>query len=213
MKKLTEKIKIRVDKKLYLRDPDESDLGRRIITESIILIDKIGFESFTFKKLAKRIRSTETSIYRYFENKHRLLLYLVSWYWNWIEYRIEISTSNIHLPEDKLKAGLRVITDKKSFDSSFAFVDEEALHRIVIAELDKTYLTKDVDRDNQEGLFGGFKSLCNKIANLISDVGPEYPFPNSLASTIVLAAKQQLFFSSHLPWETVKRRVRSASQT
>ncbi|HEY5691038.1 MAG TPA: TetR/AcrR family transcriptional regulator [Cyclobacteriaceae bacterium] len=184
---------------LFLKDPQHTLLGQNIISKSVELIDKLGFELFTFKKLAFEITSTEASIYRYFENKHRLLLYLVSWYWNWIEYRIEISTSNIHLPEDKLKAGLRVITDKKSFDSSFAFVDEEALHRIVIAELDKTYLTKDVDRDNQEGLFGGFKSLCNKIANLISDVGPEYPFPNSLASTIVLAAKQQLFFSSHLP--------------
>lgn len=184
---------------LFLKDPQHTALGQNIISKSVELIDKLGFELFTFKKLAFEIDSTEASIYRYFENKHRLLLYLVSWYWNWIEYRIEISISNIQLPEDKLKAGLRVITDKKSFDSSFDFVDEVALHRIVIAELDKTYLTKDVDRDNQEGLFGGFKSLCKKIASLISDVGPEYPYPSSLASTIVLAAKQQLFFSSHLP--------------
>lgn len=184
---------------LYLKDPQHTELGQKIISKSVCLIDLLGFELFTFKKLAEEINSTEASVYRYFENKHRLLLYLVSWYWSWIEYRIEISISNILVPEEKLKAGIRVITDKKNFDPSFAFVDEVALHRIVIAELDKTYLTKDVDKDNQEGLFGGFKSLCKKIAKLITDVEPDYPYSNSLASTIVLASKQQLFFSSHLP--------------
>ena len=184
---------------LYLKDPQHTLLGQNMISKSVELIDKLGFEQFTFKKLAKEIDSTEASVYRYFENKHRLLLYLVSWYWSWIEYRIEKSISNINLPDDKLKVGIRVITDKKNFDSSFAFVDEAALHKIVIAELDKTYLTKDVDKDNQEGLFSGFKSLCKKIANLISDIEPDYKYPNSLASTIVLASKQQLFFSSHLP--------------
>lgn len=184
---------------LYLKDPQHTELGQNIISKSVELIDRLGFEQFTFKKLANEIDSTEASIYRYFENKHRLLLYLVSWYWSWIEYRIENSISNIHLPDEKLKACIKVITDKKNFDSSFAFVDEVALHRIVIAELDKTYLTKDVDKDNQEGLFGGFKSLCKKIAYLISDVEPDYKYSNSLASTIVLASKQQLFFSSHLP--------------
>lgn len=184
---------------LFLKDPQQTDLGQNIISKSVELIDRLGFEQFTFKKLAHEINSTEASVYRYFENKHRLLLYLVSWYWNWIEYRVEISISNIEDPADKLKAGIRVITDKKNFDSSFAFIDEVALHRIVIAELDKTYLTKDVDKDNQEGLFGGFKSLCTKIAALISGVEPNYPYPNSLASTVVLTSKQQLFFSNHLP--------------
>lgn len=184
---------------LFLKDPQQTELGQNIISKSVELIDRLGFELFTFKKLAHEIDSTEASVYRYFENKHRLLLYLVSWYWNWIEYRVEISISNIKLPADKLKACIRVITDKKNFDSSFAFIDEVALHRIVIAELDKTFLTKDVDKDNQEGLFGGFKSLCKKIASLISGVEPNYPYPNSLASTVVLATKQQMFFSNHLP--------------
>lgn len=184
---------------LYLKDPQHTELGQKIISQSVALIDELGFEQFTFKKLALEIDSTEASIYRYFENKHRLLLYLVSWYWSWIEYKIDISTSNLKLPIDKLKAVIKVITDKKDFDSSFEFVNEVALHRIVIAELDKTFLTKDVDRDNQEGLFGGFKSLCKKIASLISEVAPAYPYANSLASTVILASKQQLFFSKHLP--------------
>lgn len=189
----------KLNEHLYLKDPQHTELGQKIISKSVVMIDKLGFEQFTFKKLAEDINSTEASIYRYFENKHRLLLYLVSWYWSWIEYRIDRSTINVSQSADKLKASINVITDEKKFDPSFAFVDEVALSRIVIAELDKTYLTKWVDEDNKEGLFGGFKSLCNRIASIIKEVDPSYNYSNSLASTIVLASKQQLFFASHLP--------------
>ncbi|MEQ8423427.1 MAG: TetR/AcrR family transcriptional regulator, partial [Cyclobacteriaceae bacterium] len=151
-------IAFKLNEHLFLKDPQHTELGQNIISKSVQMIDQLGFEQFTFKKLAEEIDSTEASVYRYFENKHRLLLYLVAWYWSWLEFRIVQQTTSLQKPEDKLKASLRVVTDEKKFDPSFAFVDEVALHRIVIAELDKTYLTKGVDKDNQEGLFGGFKS-------------------------------------------------------
>ena len=44
-------IKISLNENLYLRDPQETDLGKRIIQHSILLIDEVGFESFNFKKL------------------------------------------------------------------------------------------------------------------------------------------------------------------
>lgn len=182
-----------------MRDPQHTLLGQNIISKSVEMIDRLGFEQFTFKKLAEEIESTEASVYRYFENKHRLLLYLVAWYWSWIEYKIDLATSINQPAEDRLKTALRVIVEEKKFDPSFAFVDEVALHRIVVSELDKTYLTKWVDKDNQEGLFGGFKSLCKKIAGIVTEINPKYPYPNSLISTVLLAAKQQAFFSVHLP--------------
>ena len=46
---------------------------------------------------------TEASVYRYFENKHMLLLYLVSWFWEWVSYLIDIHTNNISDPSQKLK--------------------------------------------------------------------------------------------------------------
>lgn len=189
----------KLNEHLFLRDPQHTQLGQRIISSSVEMIDQLGFEHFTFKKLAAEIDSTEASIYRYFENKHRLLLYLVAWYWNWIEYRIDILTKSVKSPEERLRVALTVITEEKEFDPVFAYVDEAALHRIVVSELDKTYLTKSVDRDNEEGLFGGFKSLCKKIGAIVSEVNKDFPFPNSLVSTVLLAAKQQLFFSAHLP--------------
>lgn len=190
---------LKLNPHLYLRDPQHTELGQKIIQVSVDLIDRLGFEQFTFKKLAEEIESTEASIYRYFENKHRLLLYLIAWYWNWLEYRIDMFTNNLADPKEKLRVCIRVIAEEKQYDSTFEFINEEALYRIVIAELDKTYLTKQVDSDNKEGLFGGFKSLCKKIAGWVIEVNPTYEFPNALVSTVLLTAKQQLFFADHLP--------------
>ena len=66
-------IKMVLNDGLYQRDPQETVLGQKIIKHSIVLIDEIGFEAFNFKKLASCMKSTEASVYRYFENKHCLL--------------------------------------------------------------------------------------------------------------------------------------------
>ena len=55
MKTLLSNFKIDITDKLYLKDPQSSDLGKRIIENSIKLIDDIGFEGFTFKKLGQQI--------------------------------------------------------------------------------------------------------------------------------------------------------------
>ena len=189
----------KLNEKLYLKDPQVTQLGQRVVQKSIELIDILGFEQFTFKKLAVEVNSTEPSIYRYFENKHRLLHYLTAWYWSWLDYRIDKATSNLPSAEQKLRAALQVICEEKKYDPTFDHVNEEALHRIVINELEKTYLTKWVDTDNQAGLFSGFKALTNKISEFISEIAPAYHFPNSLVATVMLAANEQMFFIQHLP--------------
>ena len=85
-------LQIKMNEALYLRNPENSELGKGILKFSIQMINEIGFEAFTFKKLAKEIASTEAGIYRYFENKHRLLVYLTAWYWSWLEYQILFQT-------------------------------------------------------------------------------------------------------------------------
>ena len=118
---------------------------------SIGLIDEIGFEAFTFKKLAKHISSTEASVYRYFENKHKLLIYLVSWYWNWLEYQLMFAVNNVSDPEERLKRALKVVSQPHLLGTNFVHIDKDALHRIVVAESPKAYLSKEVDEDNKEG--------------------------------------------------------------
>lgn len=201
-------LSFKLNEKLYLRDPQHTALGQRIIQESIHLVDTLGFEQFTFKKLAEAIDSTEASIYRYFENKHRVLLYLTAWYWNWIEYRIDRLTHQSQKPEEKIKNCLLVLAEEKKVDPLFDFVNEEALYRIVLVEQDKTYLTKWVDDDNSIGLFTPYKSICKKIAGYIHEYNPKYPYPNSLVSTVMLSAHQQIFYTQHLPSLTnLKRKV------
>lgn len=192
-------LQLQMNQNLFLRDPQETELGRNIIREGIRMIDEMGFEKFTFKKLAVSIDSTEASIYRYFENKHRLLIYLIAWYWNWIEYKIDYGIHNIEDPYKKLDIALRIIAEEKEQDPLFPEVDEVALYRILIAESDKTYLTKQVDEDNKEGCFRGFKSLCKKVADIVREINPTFKFPHALMSTILQTAHQQIFFSQHLP--------------
>lgn len=184
---------------LFVRDPESTDLGRNIISASTRIIDRIGFDHFTFKKLAKDIRSTEASIYRYFENKHRLLLYLMDWYWTWLEYKMDYRIQNIKSPVERFKRCVRILVEEKTQDDEFPFVDEDKLQRIVHAEFEKTYLTKQVDSDNKEGLFLPYKALCKKIASVIVEINPDYPYPHSLASTLVLTANHQLYYAHHLP--------------
>ena len=192
-------IQLVLSDRYFSKDPQSTDLGQKIIRNSIKMLDELGFERFTFKKLAKEIDSTEASIYRYFENKHRLLIYLIAWYWNWIEYKIDYSIQNVADPSEKLKTALRIVCSRKEADPLFPDVDDAALYRIVVAESDKTYLNKQVDDINKDGLFRGYKSLCKRIAGFMIELNPNYPYANSLSSTVLEAAHQQLFFSEHLP--------------
>ena len=50
-------LKFNLNEKIYVKDPESSDLGRKILQESVLLIDEMGFEQFTFKKLGERIGS------------------------------------------------------------------------------------------------------------------------------------------------------------
>ncbi|GAB3826795.1 TetR/AcrR family transcriptional regulator [Pontibacter rugosus] len=192
-------IKLSLTHTSYLREPEGTELGRKIISESIMLIDALGFEHFTFKKLAAEIGTTEASVYRYFENKHKLLVYLVSWYWAWVDYRVRFEINNIYDPCDKLIRMLNVISSSNQNDPATAHIDEAALHHIVISESSKVYLTKDVDADNKEGYFLEYKRLCKRVAEVLLEVNPAYPYPHALASTVLEASHQQLFFAKHLP--------------
>lgn len=190
---------MKLNEKLYLRDPQDTKLGRKIIQYSILLIDEIGFEDFNFKKLAQRIGSTEASVYRYFENKHLLLVYLLSWYWEWMKFRIDYNTMNITDPGRKLRIAISAIVDTTRRNTSIEFVDEDILHKIVVAESTKAYHTKQVDEENKHGFFLTYKTLNKKIADIIAELNPEFAYPRALASTILEMANNHIYFALHLP--------------
>ena len=190
-------IKIAINEKIYLKDPESSDLGRRIVEHSILMIDEIGFESFTFKKLGNKIGSNESSIYRYFENKHKLLVYLTSWYWGWLEYQLVFSTNSISDPAEKLSKAIDIVTRTIKEDNAYSHINEVLLNKIVINESSKSFLTKEVDQENKDGYFVIYKRMVNRLEEMIRNVAPSYTYPSSLASTILEGSLHQHFLKDH----------------
>ncbi|WP_233890363.1 TetR/AcrR family transcriptional regulator [Tenacibaculum piscium] len=182
---------------MYIKDPETSDLGKRIIENSIKLIEEIGFESFNFKKLGTLIGSNESSIYRYFESKHKLLVYLTSWYWGWIQYQLVIETYSIHNPEEKLIKAIQILTKTTEQDNNFTHINEVLLNSIVINENSKSYSTKEVDAENKEGFFKLYKEVVKRLAAIIINYNSTYKHPLTLASTVIEGALHQQFIKQH----------------
>ena len=174
MERLLSNLKISVPQKIYVKDPESSDLGRRIVEHSILLIDEIGFEAFTFKKLGERIGSNESSVYRYFESKHNLLLYLTSWYWSWKEYQLVLATFSLSDAEIKLEKAIEVLTRRVKKDIQFTHINEIVLNRIIINESSKSFLTKEGDKENQEGYFIVYKRIVTRLKEMIQAVNQNY---------------------------------------
>lgn len=198
MQQILSNIKITINEKLYVKDPETSELGRNILKKSIELVDKIGFEAFTFKKLGEQIQSNESSIYRYFENKHKLLMYLSSWYWSWMEYRIIFATANVIDPFQKLEKAIQIVTENIADDEATPYINEQLLHRIIIEEFTKTMRTKNVDDENKAGFFLVYKRVINRLVSIIEEINPDYAYSKSLASTVVESALHQQFLKQHL---------------
>jgi len=192
-------IHIQISPELYTKDPNSSDLGRRIVCNSIAMIDELGFESFTFKKLGVKIGSNESSIYRYFDSKHTLLVYLINWYWSWIEYKLVFAINNLHSPELKLRVALELLTKRITEDESFSYIDEVVLNRIIIVESSKAYHTKDVDEENEKGFYKTYKRVVQRVSDIVTEINTDYKYPHMLISTVIEGSHHQRYFSKHLP--------------
>lgn len=199
MKDIVTKVSFQVNQKCFIKDPESSELGRKIVSGSIDIIEGLGFEQFNFRKLALQIGSTEASIYRYFENKHKLLIYLTSWYWNWMEYKLLFSITNISCPKEKLIRAVKLISEDVKEDNSIQHINEKKLHRIIIAESSKAYLNKEVDIENREGAFEEYKGFVERVAEIILECNNNYKYPHMLVSTVIEGIHFQRFFAKHLP--------------
>ncbi|HAV01669.1 MAG TPA: TetR family transcriptional regulator [Chryseobacterium sp.] len=189
---------LQMNEGLFLRNPEDTELGRKILKHSVELIYSLGFEAFTFKKLAEVIGSTEAGIYRYFENKHKLLIYITAWYFGWISYQIHFQTNNIRDPKVKLHKIIHLLAAPIEDDQQTSYIDESLLHPVIVAEGSKAYLTKQVAENNKSEFFQPYKDLCTLIGSVILEYNPNYRFPKSLASTIVEIAHFQNFFMHNI---------------
>ena len=196
------RIKLEVDARLYVKDPTSSELGERIVEHGILMMDEMGLEDFTFRKLAQRIGTTEASVYRYFSSKQRLLLYLTAWYWNWVEYRLRLATENIALPEERLRLAIRELTRPIVKDESTPRIDEAALYRVVVTESAKAYMHAAAEVEGREGFYRAYQRFVRTVAQMIRDINPDYPHPIALVSTVLESGHMQKYFTEHLPFLT-----------
>jgi AcrR family transcriptional regulator len=192
-------IQISPNRSLYIRDPQETATGREILRNAIPLMQELGFEKFTFRKLSRQMGASEITIYRYFENKHKLLLYLLSWYWEWVKYSIIFNCHNIRDSKKKLEIAIQTVIESNRRNALVDYIDEELLYALVIEESEKAYHTKSVDQENKEGFFLTLKSLKTEIADILLEINPDYVFSNSLASTILEMSASLRFYARHLP--------------
>jgi hypothetical protein len=192
-------LSFKVNEHIYLRDPESSELGKQIVKNAIDLIYELGFEHFTFKKLATKMSTTEASIYRYFENKHRLLLYILNWYWSYMEFLVDFTIQNIQDPKEKLIKIINLLT--QSLPESVGQLDynKSYLNQIVLSESSKVYLIKEVKEINSFQVFKPYKDLCNKISEVMLSLNPTYAYSRSLSSTLIETAHSQQYFSKNLP--------------
>ncbi len=192
-------VKFDINEKIFLRNPESSEVGKLMVKKAIDLIQELGFEQFTFKKLALEINSTEATIYRYFENKHRLLLYILNWYWSYMEFLLTMKLENVTNPKERLKIIVYLLTHELSESSSQFDYNKKFLNQIVIAESSKVYLVKEVAEINKNEVFKPYKDLCAKIAEVISEYNPKYKYPRSLSTTLIETSHHQQYFSVNLP--------------
>lgn len=192
-------ILIDINDRIYLRDPIETALGKNILRYSIDLIDEIGFEDFTFKKLAIRIGTTEASVYRYFENKYMLLAYLVAWYWDYMHFLILMDSRNISDPKERLRISITTLVNSRQNKSAPDYIDQLKLHALVVENAAKVYHTKKVDDLNKIGFYLNYKKLVKTLAEIIAEIDPKYKYPRALATNIIEQSLNYEYYIAHLP--------------
>jgi AcrR family transcriptional regulator len=198
---------------LFLRDPQQSALGQRIVREGSLMISEMGLEEFTFRKLAFRLKTNESSIYRYFESKHRLLLYLIQYYWYWMDFELTQHLKNVSDVRKKIDVLIDLLMLRSpSATSVIVNLDMRVIHGIVIREASKAYLTNHVNEDNSRQFFKPYKQFCNRAAAIIQEFKPGYLYPRSLSSTLIETAHDQYFFMRHLPSLTDFGETRNEAQ-
>jgi hypothetical protein len=89
--------------------------------------------------------------------------------------------------------------DTAKRNTTVAFIDEDILHRIVVAEGTKAYHNKAVDAQNQDGFFSSYKELSKKVASVILENNPDFPYPRAMASNILEMTNNHIYFAEHLP--------------
>lgn len=189
----------RINSDIFLKNPMDSDLGKKIISSSVKMIDEVGFEKFNFKKLGSEIGSTEASIYRYFSNKHRVLIYMSAWYWEFLLYQIDVKTKEINDPKKKLELAINTLVNIPSMAQKYSYLDMTMLQRIITEQFYKIVRTKKISVQNESGFFESYKRLCSALASLFNEIDGSFKYPMTMATAVVEMSINNTYCCSNLP--------------
>jgi AcrR family transcriptional regulator len=199
MHRLLGQLNLKINEQVFVKDPMSSTVGQEILRHSVNLIAQEGLEHFNFKKLAAVLGSTETTIYRYFHNKQQLMIYLASWYWSTLEWKIAFATANVETPRIRLDKAIVVLSAPVGDHPQSEFLNETKLYSIVVSESFKAFAVRSLSKKERVGYFEAYSKLCNRVAELISQNNKHYKFPKALAATLIETAHYQTFLQSQLP--------------
>ncbi|MFZ1691838.1 MAG: TetR/AcrR family transcriptional regulator [Flavobacteriales bacterium] len=190
---------LRPDTSLSLKDPEATELGRSMLIGGLELMNELGLEAFTFKKLADHIGCTEVSLYKYFPNKQRLLQYYFQLYWLWLRQVCGRLAERANDPRESLEDVVEAICGVWPKELPQVQLDPQALRTLVIEEGMKSYLHKNVDQDNARRLFLPYKELSAFLAERLVACRADVPWPRSFATTVIEMAHSLPFAMEHLP--------------
>ena len=103
---------------------------------------------FTYNKLDEKIKFAEASVYKYFENKYLLVLFLVNWYW--VTYLINFNSININDYRNKLRIIIHSFVSASKDNASLVYVNNSKFYNNAISEGGKTYHNKNLDHENSK---------------------------------------------------------------
>ncbi|HQV50815.1 MAG: TetR/AcrR family transcriptional regulator [Flavobacteriales bacterium] len=187
------------DTSLHLRDPAASAVGGRILSEGLALMNELGLEAFTFRKLADRAECTEATIYNYFTNKQRLLQYYFQLYWMWLDTHCQQEGHTLTDPWARVQGDIHALCGIWSKDALAAQLDPVALRDLVLVEGSKSFMHRNVDEDNKLKLFQPYKDLCSHLAKELKACDRSCKHPRTFATTLIEMAHSLEFAMDHLP--------------
>ncbi len=187
------------DKGLYTKDPMSSAIGQEIIRQSVEMIADKGLDQFTFKKLAQQLPSTESTIYRYFQNKHQLATYLASYHWSQMEWRLAFATANIDQDILRFEKALRELCRWVEDDIESSHINEAKLQRMVITSGFTTFLPLELNKSEKMAYTSSYMHLLKRMSLILQKSHRYCKHPEALATAIIESVHHQMYLQLHTP--------------
>jgi len=129
-----------------------------------------------------------------------LLVYSCSWYYDYLNYLIEIDTRNVSNPEEKLRIAIRTIINGSSAQSPSDFIDQSKLHIVIVEHFFKAMFNKTTSVAAKENLFAHYRNLNFNLTSIVKEFNPEFKYLYAMASTIIKMSILLLCRSNMLPY-------------